>query len=106
MRLLIDTSQMSFTVGRPFDRRLDDNGVQRVDRRTGAPLWAAQLVVMDAEGADTITVTIAAPEPPQLQQGQPVGLVRLVATPWALNGRDGIAFRVDEVRHIAAAKSA
>ncbi|MCF7551476.1 hypothetical protein [Pseudonocardia sp. WMMC193] len=106
MRLLIDTSQMNFTVGRPFDRRLDDNGVHRLDRRTGAPLWAAQLVVMDPEGADTITVTIAATEPPQLQQGQPVTLVRLVAMPWARNGRDGVAYRADEVRHIAAAKSA
>ncbi|MFC7660550.1 hypothetical protein ACFQV8_34890 [Pseudonocardia benzenivorans] len=36
MRLLIDTTHMTFTVGRPFDRRLDDNGVHRLDRRTGA----------------------------------------------------------------------
>jgi len=29
-----------------------------------------------------------------------------VAMPWARNGRDGVAYRADEVRHIAAAKSA
>lgn len=105
MKLLIDTSQMSFAVGRPFERRLDLNGVQRLDHRTREPLWAAQLVVMSDEGADTIVVTIAG-EPPTLQQGQPVTPVHLVATPWSYNGREGVAFRAVEVRPLAAAKSA
>jgi hypothetical protein len=105
MKLLLDISKMSFTVGRPFERRLDDNGVQRLDRKTRAPLWSAQLVVMDEDGADTITVTLVG-EPPQLQQGQPVTPVRLVAFPWAHNGRDGIAYRADSVHPVAAAKSA
>lgn len=106
MELLIDTSRKSFTVGRPFERKVDDNGVQRLDRKTRMPLWSAQLVVMDERGADTIVVTIATPEPPQLQQGQPVTPVHLVAQPWSRNGRDGIAFRANEIRTIAAAKSA
>jgi len=63
VKLLLDISHMSFNVGRPFERRLDDNGVQRLDRKTRAPLWSAQLVVMSADGADTINVTIAG-EPP------------------------------------------
>jgi hypothetical protein len=104
MKLLLDISRMSFTVGRPFERRLDDNGVQRLDRKTRAPLWSAQLVVMDEDGADTITVTLVG-EPPQLQQGQPVTPVRLVA-PWAHNGRDGVAYRAESVHPVAAAKSA
>ncbi|GAA1869882.1 hypothetical protein GCM10009836_58120 [Pseudonocardia ailaonensis] len=62
--------------------------------------------MMDPEGADTITVTIAATEPPQLQQGQPVTLIRLVAMPWSRNGRAGVAYRADEGRPVAATKSA
>jgi hypothetical protein len=106
MELLIDISRKSFTVGRPFERKVDDNGIQRLDRKTRLPLWAAQLVVMDERGADTIVVTIASPEPPQLQQGQPVTPVHLVAQPWSRNGREGVAFRANEIRTIAAAKSA
>lgn len=105
MELLIDIARKSFTVGRPFERRLDDNGVQRLDRKTRMPLWAAQLIVMDERGADTIVVTVAG-DPPQLQQGQPVTPVQLVAFPWNRNGREGIAFRAAEVRPLAAAKSA
>jgi hypothetical protein len=105
MELLIDITRKSFTVGRPFEPKRDDNGLQRRDRQTGLPLFAAQLVVMDERGADTIMVTIAG-EPPQLQQGQPVTPVRLVALPWANNGRNGIAFRADEIRTLSAAKTA
>ncbi|MBA2323527.1 MAG: hypothetical protein H0V92_05750 [Pseudonocardiales bacterium] len=105
MELLIDISRKSFTVGRPFEAKRDDNGVQRLDRQTRLPLFAAQLVVMDERGADTIVVTVAG-EPPQLQQGQPVTPVRLIALPWANNGRNGTAFRADEIRTLSAAKSA
>lgn len=105
MELLIDISRKSFIVGRPFERKLDDNGIQRMDRKTRAPLWTAQLIVMDEGGADTIVVTIAG-DPPQLQQSQPVTPSRLVAYPWNRNGREGIAYRAAEVRPLATAKSA
>jgi len=105
VELLIDISRKSFTVGRPFEPKIDDNGVQRLDRKTRAPLWAAQLVVMDDRGADTIVVTIAG-DPPHLQQGQPVTPSQLVAIPWSRNGREGVAYRAAEVRPLAAAKSA
>jgi hypothetical protein len=105
VKLLLDISRKSFTTGRPFERKLDDNGVQRLDRKTRAPLWSAQLVVMDEDGADTIMVTIAG-DPPPLQQGQPVTLVHLVAIPWARNGREGVAYRAAEVHPLAASKAA
>lgn len=105
MELLIDISRKTFSVGRPFEPKVDDNGVQKLDRQTRFPLFAAQLVVMDERGADTIMVTIAG-QPPQLQQGQPVTPVRLVALPWANNGRNGVAFRAEEVRPASAAKAA
>jgi hypothetical protein len=105
MQLLIDISRKSFSVGRPFEAKLDENGIQKLDRETRLPLFAAQLVVMDDQGADTIIVTVAG-QPPQLKQGQAVSLVNLVALPWANNGRSGVAFRADEVRTPSAASSA
>jgi hypothetical protein len=59
MELLLDISRKSFSVGRPFERKVDDNGVQKLDRETRLPLFIAQLIVMDERGADTIMVTIA-----------------------------------------------
>jgi hypothetical protein len=105
VELLIDISRKTFIVGRPFMPKLDEEGRHKRDRRTGAPLNSAQLIVMDERGADTINVVIAG-DPPELHQGQPVTPVHLVALPWAANGRSGIAFRADEVRMLAAAKSA
>jgi hypothetical protein len=105
VELLIDISRKTFIVGRPFMPKLDEDGRQKRDRRTGAPLNSAQLIVMDERGADTINVTIAG-DPPQLEQGQPATPVNLVALPWAANGRSGIAFRADAVRPFATAKSA
>ena len=104
MKLLIDISHMAFHVGRPFERRLDDNGGHRLDRKTRMPIWSAQLVVMSDEGADTINVTVAG-DPPPLQQGQQVRPVQLIAIPWARNGRDGVAYRAAEIRPLAAAKA-
>lgn len=105
MELLIDISRKSFSVGRPFEPKVDENGVQKLDRQSRLPLFAAQLVVMDERGADTIMVTIAG-QPPQLQQGQAVTPVRLVALPWANNGRNGVAFRAEEISPTAAAQKA
>lgn len=32
MQLLIDTSHKTFTVGRPFEPKLDENGIQKLAR--------------------------------------------------------------------------
>jgi hypothetical protein len=49
--------------------KLDHNGVQRPDKQTGDPIWSTQVVV-----------------------------TRLVAIPWATNGRSGIAYRADRIK--------
>jgi len=37
MGLLINTSRKSFTVGRPFERKVDDNGYQRAASHRNSP---------------------------------------------------------------------
>lgn len=39
MRLVIDTSQVTFTVGREAQPKTDQNGIQRVERSTNVPMW-------------------------------------------------------------------
>ncbi|MBK1785981.1 hypothetical protein JHE00_16745 [Prauserella sp. ASG 168] len=106
MRLLIDTSRVSFTVGREADAKKDQNGVQRVERNTNIPMWSVQLVAMDDGGAEVITVTVAAPQPPKVSVGQPVIPIALQAIPWAQNGRNGVAYRATDVKPVPATKSA
>jgi molecular chaperone DnaK (HSP70) len=105
MRLLIDTSRVSFTVGREAQPKTDQNGVQRVERNTNIPMWSVQLVAMDDSGAEVITVTVTAPQPPKVATGQPVTPVELQAIPWAQNGRNGVAYRASDLKPANATKS-
>ncbi|HVV09026.1 hypothetical protein [Amycolatopsis sp.] len=103
---MIDTSQVTFTVGREAQPKTDQNGVQRVERSTNIPMWSVQLVAMDNGGAEVISVTVAAPAPPKVSIGSPVTPVELQAIPWAQNGRNGVAFRASEIKAVTGSKSA
>lgn len=103
MRLLVDTSHVSFTVGREATPKTDQNGVQRTDRNTKEPLFAVQLVAVDEGGAEVINVTVPGSNPPQVAKGQPVSPMQLQAIPWAQNGRNGVAFRATSINPTATA---
>jgi hypothetical protein len=105
MRLMIDTSQVTFTVGREAQPKTDQNGVQRVERNTNIPMWSVQLVAMDDGGAEVITVTVAAPQPPKVPIGSLVTPMALQAIPWAQNGRNGVAFRATDIKTVTGSKS-
>jgi hypothetical protein len=108
MRLLIDTSKVSFTVSREPHAKMEQgtNPAQKRDRNTGFPLWTVQLVAMEADGAEVINVTVAGEQPPKVSGGQLVTPVELQAIPWAQNGKNGTAFRATELKPVAAGKSA
>lgn len=101
MRLLIDTTNVTFTVGREATPKTDQNGVQKAERNTNIPMWSVQLVAMDDGGAEVINVTVAAPTPPTVAHGATVHPVELQAIPWAQNGRNGVAYRAIEFKQAA-----
>jgi hypothetical protein len=107
MKLLVDTSEIQFTAGRPFAPKTDQAGVQRTEKGTGRPLFVVQLVAIDGTGAETINVTVAGENPPLLTQGQlrPVGLE---AIPWVKSNTSSaqVAFRATSVMPLGAVKSA
>jgi hypothetical protein len=105
MRLLIDTSKVTFTVSREVQPKTDQNGVQRTERATNIPMWAVQLVAMDDTGAEVITVTVAAPQAPKVVIGSAVTPLELQAIPWAQNGRNGVAFRAADIKAVTGTKS-
>lgn len=109
MKLLIDTSKVSFTVSREAQAKMDLGGkepTQRRDRNTGMPLWTVQLVAMETEGAEVINVTMQGEQPPKVTVGQLVSPLELQAIPWAQNGKNGTAYRATELKPVAAGKSA
>ena len=99
MRLLINTTAVSFTCTRVPEQRVNfDTGQPRVDRATGLPLWQVQVMALDESGGDVISVTVAGE--PKVSTGRPVTITGLVALPWSQDGRSGIAYRADAITGI------
>jgi hypothetical protein len=100
MQLEIKTEGVDFVVSRVPQPKNDNDGRQKSDRETGAPLHVTELVAMDDTGAEVIKVTTAGE--PRVVKRQPVTVARLVATPWNIDGRGGVAFRADGITPVPA----
>ena len=97
MKLYVDTTGKQVTVSRDPEPKNDQNGVQRSEKGTGRPMWSTQVFVLDETGGEVITITTAG-EKPGVKVGQLVAPVSLEAIPWATNGRNGVAFRAEEIK--------
>ena len=96
MRLEIKTEGVDFVVSRVPEPKSDGEGRQKADRGTGELLFSTELVAMDDSGAEVIKVTTAG-NAPEVGKRQMVQVVGLIAVPWAIDGRSGVAFRADSV---------
>jgi hypothetical protein len=96
MRLEIKTEGVDFVVSRLPVPKSDGDGRQKADRETGELLFTTELVAMDDSGAEVIRVTTAG-NAPEVTLRQLVQVVGLIAVPWAIDGRSGVAFRADTV---------
>ena len=97
MKLYVDTSAKQVTVTKEAVEKTEQNGRQRTERGTGRPMWSTQVVVLDDDGAEVIAVTTAG-EKPNVKVGQLVAVSKLEALPWATNGRNGVAFRAEDIK--------
>jgi hypothetical protein len=97
MKLHIETSAKQVTVSKDPEEKNDQNGRQRTERGTGRPMWSTQVFVLDDDGGEVIAVTTAG-EKPNVRVGQLVSVSKLEALPWATNGRNGVAFRAEEIK--------
>jgi hypothetical protein len=75
-----------------------------VDRDTGASLHVTELVAMDDTDAEVIKVTTAGE--PRVITRQLVTVAKLVATPWNIDGRGGVAFRAESITPVLTGASA
>ena len=97
MKLYVDTGSKHVSVSREPVEKTEQNGRQKTERGTGRPMWSTQVFVLDDDGGEVITVTTAG-EKPNVKVGQVVAVSKLEALPWATNGRNGVAFRAEEIK--------
>ena len=103
MQLEIKTEGVEFVVSRLPQPKNDNEGRQKSDRETGELLFTTELVAMDDKGAEVIKVTTAGD--PKVVKRQGVAVRRLVANPWNVDGRGGVAFRADAITPITSPPS-
>jgi hypothetical protein len=99
MKLYVDTSAKQVTVSKEPVEKVDQNGRQRTERGTGRLMWSTQVFVLDDDGGEVIAITTAG-EKPNVKVGQPLTVSKLEALPWATNGRNGVAFRAEEIKAV------
>jgi hypothetical protein len=97
MRIPVDMSGLTFMAAAPARPVTDFDTRQHKADENGEPLYNLQVVWLDAEGAQIITVKVAGD--PQIGQGALLALEGLLAMPWSMNdGRSGVAFRANSVK--------
>jgi hypothetical protein len=101
VKLPIDTSGMTFMAAAPARPVTDFETRQPKTDENGELLFNLQVVALDPEGAQIITVKT--PGDPQVGQGALLELEGLVAMPWAMNERSGVAFRANRIKTIGVA---
>ena len=106
MRLMLDTSKVTFMVTRAPEPRKDfGKEVQKVDRDTGRPQWVVEVLAQDNERGEVIRVTVTGDQP-KVNQGQPVRFDDLEAIAWNNNGKYGVAYRAAAIHSASQARAA
>jgi hypothetical protein len=106
MRLVLDTSKVTFTVTKAAEPKTEfGSGKQKMNRASQLPEWTVEVLAMDSERGEVIRVTVTGDQP-KVNQGQPVRFEELEAIPWANNGRDGVAYRAAAIHQAAQARAA
>ena len=105
MKLPIDTSALRFLCAVAPEPVIDFDSKRPKTDESGAPLYAVQLVVLADGGAEVITAKVAG-EPKGVTAGATVRVVGLVANPWAMGERSGVAYRAERIEPMPAQRAA
>ncbi len=104
MKLPIDTTGMTFLAAGPAEPVLDFESKTAKADENGMPLFSLQVVALAEGGAEVIGVKVAG-EPKGIAQGATVKVTGLVATPWNMGERSGVAYRAMQIEPVPASRS-
>jgi hypothetical protein len=97
MKLPVDTSAIAFLCAlEPQPVLAFDTKQPRADEN-GEPLYVVQLIALGEGEAEILAVKV-----PGMPSGHPVKVTGLVAQPWTMNDRAGVAFRAARVEPVVA----
>ena len=97
MKLPVDTSAIAFLCALAPEPVVDFETRRPKADENGEPLYVVQLLVMGEDSADLIAVKVPGVPSQAIRQGHPVKVHGLVAQPWTMNDRAGVAFRATRI---------
>jgi hypothetical protein len=101
VKLPVDTSAIAFLCAMPPEPVVDFETKRPRADDNGEPLYVVQLVALAENSAEILAVKVPGMPGPGLRQGHPVKVVGLVAQPWTMGDRSGVAFRAARVEPAA-----
>jgi hypothetical protein len=102
MRLPVDTSAIAFLCAlEPQPLLRFDTKEPRADEN-GEPLYVVQLIALAEGEAEILAVKVPGQPSQAIRQGHPVKVTGLVAQPWSMNDRSGVAFRATRIEPVVA----
>jgi hypothetical protein len=105
MKLPVDTSAIAFLCAlEPQPVLAFDTKQPRADEN-GEPLYVVQLIALAEGEAETLAVKVPG-LPSGIRQSHAVKVHGLVAQPWSMNDRAGVAFRAARVEPVVPAAKA
>jgi hypothetical protein len=103
VRLPVDTAAMTLVAMAAPEPVVDFATRQPKADQGGQPLYTVQVAAMFEDQGEVLAVKVAG-EPAGIAPGLPVQVAGLVAQPWALGDRSGIAYRAAAIRPADGAK--
>ena len=97
MKLPVDTSAIAFVCAMPPEPVVDFETKRPRADENGEPLYVIQLLAMGDGFADLLAVKVPGMPSQAIRQGHPVKVHGLVAQPWTMNDRSGVAFRAARI---------
>ena len=99
MKLPVDTSAIAFLCAVEAEPVVDFETKRPRADENGEPLYLVQLIAMTDGAAEILAVKVPG-LPSGLRQGHPVKVHGLVAQPWSMNDRAGVAFRAARIEPV------
>jgi hypothetical protein len=97
VKLPVDTSAIAFLCALEPEPLLDFETKRPRADENGEPLFVIQLIALTEGAAEIIAVKVPGIPSAAIRQGHPVKVTGLVAQPWTMNDRSGVAFRAAKV---------
>ena len=97
MKLPVDTSAIAFLCALEPQPVLDFETKRPRADENGEPLYVIQLIALAEEAAEILAVKVPGMPSQAIRQGHPVKVTGLVAQPWSMNDRSGVAFRAARI---------